>query len=83
MRYPKYTRWNPSRRLGMPISPLYIDATTGGLGLQMLLATAVGSLVTVRLFWGRLFSFFRKSEPDTEESPAAGDVSPEAVEEEN
>jgi hypothetical protein len=49
----------------------------------MLLATAVGSLVTVRLFWGRLFSFFRKSEPDTEESPAAGDVSPEAVEEEN
>ena len=46
----------------MPGFPLYLDPTAAGLGLQMLLAGAVGSLVTIRLFWGRVFSLFRRTE---------------------
>ena len=35
---------------------LYIDPTSAGLGLQMLLAGAVGGLVSIRLFWGHVLS---------------------------
>ena len=60
---------------------LYIDPTSAGLGLQMLLAGAVGSLVTIRLFWGRVFSLFRRTEQETEETLATSDT-PDAGEEE-
>ncbi len=65
----------------MPVFLLYIDPTAAGLGLQMLLAGAVGSLVTIRLFWGRLFSVFRKTEPETEETVATSEP-PDTAEEE-
>ena len=60
---------------------LYIDPTSAGLGLQMLLAGAVGSLVTIRLFWGRVFSLFRRTREETEETLATSET-PDAAEEE-
>jgi hypothetical protein len=65
----------------MPVFPLYLDPTAAGLGLQMLLAGAVGSLVTIRLFWGRVFSLFRRTEQETEEAVATSET-PDAAEEE-
>ena len=56
---------------------LYIDPTAAGLGLQMLLAGAVGGLVTIKLFWGRFFSLFRRTRQDTEESLDSTEESPE------
>ncbi len=66
----------------MPVFPLYLDPTAAGLGLQMLLAGAVGGLVTIRLFWGRVFSLFRRTEQETEETVATSEESREAMEEE-
>ncbi len=66
----------------MPVFPLYLVRTAAGLGLQMLLAGAVGSLVTIRLFWGRVFSLFRRTEPETEETVATSEESREAMEKE-
>ncbi len=65
----------------MPVFLLYIDPTSAGLGLQMLLAGAVGGLVTIRLFWGRVFALFRRTEPETEETLATSET-PDASEEE-
>jgi hypothetical protein len=45
---------------------LYIDATTGGIGIQMLLAGAVGGLVTVKLFWSNIFDRIRGRKPEDE-----------------
>ena len=60
---------------------LYLDPTAAGLGLQMLLAGAVGGLVTIRLFWGRVFSVFRRTKQETEETLATSET-PDAAEEE-
>ena len=65
----------------MPVFLLYLDPTSAGLGLQMLLAGAVGSLVTIRLFWARFFSLFRRTEQETEETLATSET-PDAAEEE-
>ena len=65
----------------MPVFLLYLDPTSAGLGLQMLLAGAVGSLVTIRLFWGRVFSMFRRTEQEAEETVATSET-PDATEEE-
>jgi len=65
----------------MPVFLLYLDPTSAGLGLQMLLAGAVGSLVTIRLFWGRVFSLFHRAEQETEETVATSET-PDAAEEE-
>ncbi len=65
----------------MPVFLLYLDPTSAGLGLQMLLAGAVGSLVTIRLFWGRVFSLFRRTEQETEETVSTSET-PDAAEEE-
>lgn len=46
---------------------LYIDPTTGGLGLQILLGFLVGGFVTVKLMWSRFLSFFRRQKEPTEE----------------
>jgi len=64
----------------MPFVPLYLDPTAAGLGLQMLLGGIVGGLVTVKLFWGRVFSLFRKNSPDPAEALATSEA-PEASEE--
>lgn len=66
----------------MPVSLLYIDPTAAGLGLQMLLGGIVGGLVAIRLFWGRVFSLFRRTSQDTEETLAASEEAREPVEEE-
>ena len=63
----------------MPFVPLYLDPTAAGLGLQMLLGGIVGGLVTVKLFWGRVFSLFRKNSPDP--GDLATSEAPEAAEE--
>ena len=65
----------------MPVFSLYLDPTAAGLGLQMFLAGAVGGLVTIRLFWGRVFSMFRRSGQESEETLATSDT-PDASEEE-
>ncbi len=65
----------------MPDIFLYIDPTSAGLGLQMLLAGAVGGLVSIRLFWGRVFSLFHRTEQETEETLATSET-PDAAEEE-
>lgn len=65
----------------MPVFPLYLDPTSAGLGLQMLLAGAVGGLVSIRLFWGRVLSLFSKTEQETEETVATSET-PDAAEEE-
>ena len=65
----------------MPVFPLYLDPTSAGLGLQMLLAGAVGGLVSIRLFWGRVISLFSKTEQETEETVATSET-PDAAEEE-
>jgi hypothetical protein len=47
------------------ISPLYIDPTTGGMGLQILLGFFVGGFVTIKLLWRHLLEmlpFTRKDE---------------------
>ena len=62
--------------------PLYIDPTAAGLGLQMLLGGVVGGIVAVKLFWGRVFSLFRRTSQDTEETSATSEEAREAVEEE-
>ena len=66
----------------MPVSLLYLDPTAAGLGLQMLLAGLVGGLVAVRMFWGRVFSLFRRTKQDTTEETSATEEVREAVEEE-
>jgi hypothetical protein len=71
----------------MSIFALYIDPTAAGLGLQMLLGGIVGGLVVIKLFWARVFSFcarvfspFRRSKKETEETPATSEEEREATE---
>ena len=66
----------------MAIFPLYIDPTAAGLGLQMLLGGIVGGLVTIKLFWGRFLSLFRRNGQETEGVSASGEEPGEAMEEE-
>ena len=67
----------------MPVILLYLDPTAAGLGLQMLLGGIVGGLVAVKLFWGRVFSLFRRTKQDTTEETSATEEVGEAVEEED
>ena len=48
----------------------------------MLLGGVVGGLVTIKLFWGRVFSMFRRTEEETEDTSAGGEEPSEAMEEE-
>ncbi len=57
---------------------LYIDPTTGGIGLQILLGFLVGGFVTIKLMWARFLSFFRKEKAPTDEA-AATQVSAETA----
>ncbi len=65
----------------MAVPLLYVDPTAAGLGLQMLLGGLVGGLVTVKLFWGRFFSLFRRSSDDGGEALGTSEAG-EAPEEE-
>jgi len=53
---------------------LYLDPTAAGLGLQMVLGVLVGGLVTIRLFWDRIFSVFRRKRPAEDEAPMASEA---------
>ncbi len=66
----------------MPVHLLYLDPTAAGLGLQMVLAGLVGGLVAVRMFWGRVFSLFRRTKQDATDETSATEEVREAVEEE-
>jgi hypothetical protein len=48
---------------------LYIDPTTGGLGIQLILGFLVGGFVTLKLFLSRFLSFFRRGSAE-DETPA-------------
>ncbi len=70
----------------MPFFPLYVDPTAAGLGLQMLLGGIVGGLVTIRLFWARIFGLIRRGGQDTganltaegsPETPIEEEISPD------
>ena len=46
---------------------LYIDATTGGMALQIILSGVVGGLVVIKLFWSNLVNTILRRKPvDTE-----------------
>ena len=61
----------------MSLAFLYIDPTTGGIGLQILLGFLVGGFVTVKLMWARFLSFFRREKETTDEAAASAQVSAE------
>lgn len=63
----------------MSIFALYVDPTAAGVGIQMLLGAVVGGLVVIKLYWARVFSLFRKSKRETEETPATSEESREAM----
>lgn len=46
----------------------------------MLLAAVVGGAVTVRLFWERFLSLFRRKKQDPDDALAVSEASPEATE---
>ncbi len=66
----------------MPGFLLYVDPTAAGLGLQMLLGGVVGGLVTIKLFWGRVFSLFRTTEQETDDTSASGEEPSKVMEKE-
>ena len=67
----------------MPVFPLYVDPTAAGLGIQMLPGGIVGGLVVIKLFWARVFSLFRRSKQETEETLATSEGAREAMEKED
>jgi hypothetical protein len=51
---------------------LYIDATTGGMALQVILSGFVGGLVFIKLFWRNLVNMVLRRQPtDDEDEPDA------------
>lgn len=59
---------------------LYLDATTGGMALQVILSGLVGGIVFIKLFWRNLVNtiFRRKStEVEDEEQRSVTDASTE------
>jgi hypothetical protein len=57
---------------------LYVDATSGGMILQVLLSGFVGGLVVIKLFWANLVNTVlrRKPEPVDEAAPQPDDAVP-------
>jgi len=52
---------------------LYVDATSGGMVLQVLLSGFVGGIVVMKLFWSNLVSaIFPQRKPETD-APATTD----------
>ena len=58
---------------------LYIDATTGGMALQIILSGVVGGLVVIKLFWGNLVNTILRRKPvsESDEQDAVEEVSAE------
>ena len=51
----------------------YLDPGTGSMLLQVLLGGVAGAIVALRLYWGRVKSFFRghRAEPSADQDPAS------------
>jgi hypothetical protein len=50
---------------------LYVDATSGGMALQIILSGLVGGIVVVKLFWHNLVStlfFWKKKAPASDQA---------------
>ena len=52
------------------VVPLYIDPTTGGILLQVILGGFAGVAVLVKLFWYRLTSIFRRNQGGSKDTEA-------------
>lgn len=48
----------------------YLDPGSGSFLLQILLAVLLGSGYAVKVYWKKIKSFFKKSSPSEEETPA-------------
>jgi len=46
---------------------LYIDATTGGMALQVILSGLVGGLVIIKLFWRNLVNTILRRRPEEDD----------------
>ena len=51
----------------------YIGPGTGSLIIQVVLASALGAMVALRLYWSRLKVFFSRKKGEPEEPPEAGE----------
>ena len=51
----------------------YLDPGTGSLLLQGLLVAVAGSLVALKLYWGKIKSFFSSKSSAASDRPSAGD----------
>lgn len=58
---------------------LYIDATTGGMALQVILSGLVGGLVVLKLFWRNLVNFVLRRQPEDDQDADPAD-DPDATE---
>ena len=58
---------------------LYIDATTGGMALQIILSGIVGGLVVIKLFWSNLVNTILRRKPaiESDEQDAVAEASAE------
>lgn len=63
----------------MNLALLYIDPTTGGLGLQIILGFIVGGFVTLKLMWARLVSFVRGDKTSEDDASPDGNVPAETA----
>ena len=59
-----------------PTTHAYLDPGTGSYVFQMILALALSAAFTVKVYWGKLVSIFRKAPEDSEKS-GAGQQGPE------
>lgn len=50
----------------------YIDPGTGALILQMLIAGVATAAITVKMWWARFLSFFRRSDEDEKSDQKGG-----------
>ncbi len=58
-------------------SHAYLDPGTGSIILQGVIAAVAGAVVTLRLYWYRIKSFFSKSPKKPEQNASADSVSEE------
>jgi hypothetical protein len=50
---------------------LYVDATSGGMILQVLLSGLVGGLVIIKIFWSNLVNTVLRRKPEANDALAA------------
>jgi hypothetical protein len=53
-------------------SIFYLDPGSGSVLIQIIIATILGGLIAIRVFWGRLISRFKGGAQDAKESSEPG-----------